>query len=184
MVRVPSGAITTDLPSLRIASTSGCMASMALAAFSRSMNTVPANSRVLPMSGIRLISFLPTPAMSRRSSRAMITTSALLWWLKMKTAGRWDQRCSSPRTTRFRPIRALLTSANSEVAKLRASRCDPVRAQIGNPAIAEGTSENVAATDLTKSNTPGCPRLLKRRIGQPCRSEISVSLVLGLSGCG
>jgi hypothetical protein len=82
------------------------------------------------------------------------------------------------------PIRALLMSANNDVAKLRASRSDPVSAHIGRPAMAVGTSDAVAATDLRKLNRPGCPRLLKRRIGQPCSSAISVSFALGFSGCG
>ena len=182
MERVPSGEIATDLPWLRIASTRGFIASMALAEFSRSMKMVPANSRVLPIRGMFLISFLPTPAISRRNNLAKITTSTLLWWLKTKTAGRFSHRCSSLRTTRFRPINALLTSAKTEVAKFRASLLDPVRAQMGRPAAAEGISDMVAATDLRKSVSCGWPRLLNRLIGQPLSSAITDNFELGLSG--
>ena len=148
MERVPSGAMATDLPWLRIASTSGFIASIALAEFSRSMKMVPASSSVLPISGMDLISFLPTPAISRRSSLAMMTTSTLLWWLNTNTAGRFSHKWYSPLTTRLSPIRALLTSANSDVAKLRASLFEPVRAHIGRPAAAVGISDTVAAIDL------------------------------------
>ena len=128
-VRVPSGASTTDFPSLRITSISGFIALIALLPSARSINTSPPSSSTLPRTGVSfLISFLPTPAISRRNNLAMIMTSALLWWLNTKTAGRWDHRCSSPVTSKFMPTRALAVSANREKEKFCDSRLDPVRA--------------------------------------------------------
>src|SRR3546814_4198162 len=49
---------------------------------------------ILPRMGMSLISFFPTPPMSRRMSLARIITSALLWWLKMKTQGRSEEHTS------------------------------------------------------------------------------------------
>ena len=128
-VRVPSGASTTERPSLRMASTSGAMASMALPALALSMNTTPPISSTLPRMGVSdLISCLPTPAISLRSNLATMMTSALLWWLKMNTAGRRAHRFSSPVTLSFIPIRALAVSANREKEKFSDSRLEPVRA--------------------------------------------------------
>ena len=78
-VRVPSGEMQIDLPSCLIASTSGSIALIALLPSARSTKTVPPHSISLPRMGMSLISFLPTPPMSRRMSLARIITSALLW---------------------------------------------------------------------------------------------------------
>ena len=101
---------------------------MALAELARSIMTTPPSSSTLPITGMSRISFLPTPAISRRSRLAMITTSALLWWLKMNTAGRCDHRCSWPLTLRSRPISALAVSANKDREKLSDWRLERVRA--------------------------------------------------------
>src|SRR3546814_2436804 len=79
--------------------------------------------------GMSLISFFPTPPMSRRMSLARIITSALLWWLKMKTQGRDDQRWRSSSTSSSTPVIAVAKSPNSPIEKLTASRCERVSAQ-------------------------------------------------------
>ena len=161
------------------------MDSMALAALERSTNTTPPSSMTLPMMGVSfLISCLPIPAMSRRISLAMMTTSALLWWLKTNTAGRCDHRCSSPLTCRFMPIRALAVSANSEKEKFMDSRREPVRAYIGKPAMKLPTRELVAATDRTNCATVGLPRLPNLAIGQRLSCAIFSSLGLGFRALG
>ena len=183
-MRVPSGASTTDLPSFFIASTRGCMDLMALLASARSISTTPPISMTVPMRGIFLISFLPTPAMSRRTSWAIITTSALLWWLKTNTAGLCSHRCSSPLTLRFRPIRAPAVSANREKEKFCETRRDPVRAYIGRPAAKLVTRLAVAATERTNWPILGRPRLPKRATGQRLWLATLPSLELGLSTFG
>ena len=80
------------------------------------------------MTGRFFSSRLPTPTISRRIKLAMISMSALLWWLNIKIAGRCFQRFSRPRTSRSNPISALAVSANREIEKLMESRLEPLKA--------------------------------------------------------
>ena len=84
------------------------------------------------MTGRFFSSRLPTPTISRRIKLAMISMSALLWWLNMKIAGRCFQRFSRPRIE-INPISALAVSANREIEKLRESRREPLRHRAASP---------------------------------------------------
>ena len=63
---------------------------------------------IWPHSGIDAASAFATPVKPPRSSFISRATSSLDWWLKTKTHGRADHRCSAPRTRRrrCRPARA------------------------------------------------------------------------------
>jgi hypothetical protein len=95
--RVPSGAITSDVPS-RSFCTAGASASRAFAGSERSMNATPARRKNCPKPGTLAASFFATPVKSLRSSFATTIVSSLLWWLKTNTHGRADHRCSAPET--------------------------------------------------------------------------------------
>ena len=97
--RVPSGAMMTEMP-WRSFSTAGARASTALAVLERSTKMTSARRNSCPKTGRLEISFLATKVKSRSRSRKATTMSiTLLWWLRMKTAGRCDQRCSPPCTS-------------------------------------------------------------------------------------
>src|SRR3546814_8815015 len=75
--------------------------------------------------------------MIRRPPRSTRTDTLLpyttlfrsLWWLKMKTQGRDDQRWRSSSTSSSTPVIAVAKSPNSPIEKLTASRCERVRSE-------------------------------------------------------
>ena len=96
------------------------------------MNTVPAKAKVGPKSGFLRTSCFATATMSRRRSLQMRSASTALWWLKMKTAGRCDHRCSSPRTSSRTPASAVPSSPQAVIARFTMSR----RLRFSTPGIA------------------------------------------------
>ena len=123
--RVPSGAMTTDSPFCASFSASFSDATAALGS-SRSMNTVSTSLPSVPTTGSRCSSFLPTPVQLSLTSAPTITASKLLRWLKMKTAGRFLFRFSSPRTLRFTPLMASSNCGKAVVKKFTPRRRLPV----------------------------------------------------------
>ena len=119
--RVPSGAITTERPFVASFSASFIDATAALGS-SRSMKTVSTSLPSVPITGSLASSFLPTPVQLSLTSAPTITGSKLLRWLKMKTAGRFFVRFSSPRTLRFTPLMARSNCGKALVKKLTPRR--------------------------------------------------------------
>ncbi len=129
------------------------------------MNTVPASAKNGPNSGLRRISCLAMPTKSRCSSLHRMSMSRPLWWLKMKTAGRCDQRCSSPLTRRRMPASALPSSPNVVPARLTTCRQLPSSTPAGSPSRNDGTRLPTASDVRTTSSTPGMPRVRERPAG-------------------
>ncbi len=99
--RVPSGATTSETPSPSLR-TAGSSWVLAFAVSPRSMKTMPARSKICPITGTVLTSFLAMPVKSRLSSWMMTAASSFDWWLKTKTQGLLEVRWSSPSRTRTR----------------------------------------------------------------------------------
>src|SRR5439155_416373 len=137
----------------RSAAIAGRSASMARWRSKRSMNTVPASAKAGPKSGFLRTSRFATATMSRRRSLQRRIVSTALWWLKTKTAGRCDQRCSSPRTARCTPASAVPSSPHAVIARFTMSR----RLRLSTPGIA-GEGVATAAVGLTEPAGLGVDR--------------------------
>ena len=81
-----------------------------------------------------------------------------LWWLKMNTAGRCDQRFSSPTIRSRTPASASAASEPTDVAKLAASRRLRLSRPIPAPSAPAAASPASAAPVRTTVSTPGRPR--------------------------
>ncbi len=115
----------------------------------RSTNTTPAISSSLPTTGTSRISALAMPLKSRRTSFAMISTSARLWWLNTKMQGRFVHRFFSPRHLQVEADQRGPVVAKGSEAKFAASRVEPVSAQIGRLASEAATRVGVGVSART-----------------------------------
>jgi hypothetical protein len=111
---------------------------MAFAVWARSTKTTPAALKSGPKMGFDRISFFATPVRSRRRSFNINIASRPLWWLKMKTAGRCDQRCCSPSTRRSIPASEVARSLHTAPITLVASRWERLTRPAAAPAHTEG----------------------------------------------
>ena len=183
VLRVPSGAIASEMP-WRSASIAGRSAWIAFSWWKRSMKTVPASDISGPKIGFFLISCLPMPTKSRRSSLQMTSMSIADWWLKMNTAGRRAQTFSSPRTCTSRPASAVPSSPHVDDAMFTACCQLPLSAAAGRPIRNDGKSAPIASPVRTICSAPGKPRLVKLCVGHLRRAAMVCSARLGLVGRG
>src|SRR5207302_1469704 len=85
--RVPSGAITSEIPSSRSLATAGSSARRAWRESPRSTNATPASWKSWPKPGTFFASALATPVNPLRSSFIKTIGSSLDWWLNTNTQG-------------------------------------------------------------------------------------------------
>ena len=161
--RVPSGAMTSEMPS-RSFSTAGSSALRASVAFFRSTKATSASRKASPKPGVLASSFLATPVKPPRSTLARTSTSSWLWWLNRKTAGR-AARCSAPCTSMRTPASALPSSPARVMPRSTASRREPLSAPIATPAPKPPSSPPMPAAVRTSSSGPPRPRRRNRAIG-------------------
>ena len=131
--RVPSGAMTSEMPS-RSRATAGASAALACAVLPRSTNAMSARRNISPNAGTFAASFFATPVNPPRSSFARMRTSSWLWWLNRNTAGRADSRYSAPRTESRTPASAVPSSPASAMPRSTPSRREPFNAPSATPA--------------------------------------------------
>ena len=178
--RVPSGAMTSEIPS-RSRATAGASAALACAVLPRSTNAMSARRNISPNAGTLAASFFATPVKPPRSSFARMRTSSWLWWLNRNTAGRADSRYSAPRTASRTPASAVPSSPASAMPRSTPSRREPFNAPSATPAPNPPTVPTAAAAVRAISRSPARPRGRKRTTGQPFSVATSARPGSGLS---
>ncbi len=164
--RVPSGAMTTEIP-LRARSSTLCNSSTADLASSRSMNTASISLPSVPTRGSDSSSFFPTPVKFSRTSADVITGSKLLRWLKRKTAGRCAVRFSRPSTLTFTPLTASSSGPQLLEKKLIPRRRFLVSRPHPTAPTATGSIEPAPASARAAEVRPVPLRLVNLVIGHP-----------------
>ncbi len=183
--RVPSGAITTDVPTRNL-SRAGCSAAMALARSARSRNATSAIRNSCPITGTCAISFLATKVKPSRSSLLVTTRSmSALWWLMRNTAGRCDHRCCCPRTSILMSPTAPARSPNTEVATSTPRRRSRFSTPMVRPVpLAASRLPYMAAVRKAGVGSSRRGRLLKWSTGQPRAEATLANRFCGLTGWG
>ena len=168
--RVPSGAMTTDMPP-RSRSVTGRMASIAPALSDRSIMAASRAHAMRAPSGDFVISFLPTPLLRSRTSLATTNESKLVKWLWMNTLGRAAHRLAAPTTSTLTPLRPSIMSTHIGKATSTPARRSRLTNPTATPTAAAGITLDVPAILRTMCGTDRSPpRLDKCSTGQPRRA--------------
>ena len=145
------------------------------------MKTMPVHAKSGPNIGVRRSSCLPIGTTSRLRSLHSSSVSMPLWWLKMKTAGRCDHRCSSPSTASSMPASAVPSSPQVVMPDVHGVAPRAVQ-QRGGQAREEARNEAPTPSSAvrTTSATPGpaaaaeAPRRPAARLGDLRERAIGV----------